>query len=117
MQIEQNVVYAELYSLLLHSFTIKVLDHEKFINTCFNEINNLIKKIKAVISVEWDVWNNIVLITVFEELSKKYNSQKNHLLNQKEVTIIDAQQILFSEEVQIKTNWEVDVKSDWILAV
>jgi len=44
------------------------------------------------------------LITVFEELSEKYDSQKNHLLNPKKITIIDAQQILFSEEVQIKTD-------------
>ncbi len=54
-QIEQNVVYAELCFLLLYLFMIKVLNHEKFINAHFNEINNLIKKIKAVISVKQDV--------------------------------------------------------------
>jgi len=80
-QIEQNVVYAELCFLLLYSFMIKVLNHEKFINAHFNEINNLIKKIKAVISVKQDVWNDIVLITILEELSEKYDSQKNYLLN------------------------------------
>ena len=68
----------------------KALDHEKFINIHFVEINSLIKKIKVTVSVEWDVWNNIVLITVFEELSEKYDSQKNYLLNQKEITMIDA---------------------------
>jgi len=57
------------------------------------------------------------LITVLEKLLKKYNSWKNHLLNQKKVTMIDTQQILFSEEIKIKTDQKVDVKSDWILIV
>ena len=57
------------------------------------------------------------MITVLEELSKKYNSWKNHLLNQKKITIINAQQILFSEEVQIKTEKKVNVKSDWTFVV
>ncbi len=91
---------------------IKALGHKKFINIHFNKINSLIKKIKAAVSVEQDIWDDIALITVLEELSKKYNSQKNHLLNQKEVTMIDAQQILFSEEVWIKADREVNVKSD-----
>jgi len=34
---------------------IKVLNHENFINTHFNDINSLIKKIKAVIFVEQNV--------------------------------------------------------------
>jgi len=51
-QIEQDIVYTELHFLLLYSFTVKVLDHEKSINTHFDEINNLIKKIKAAVSVE-----------------------------------------------------------------
>jgi len=34
----------------------------------------------VTVSVEWDVWDNIVLITVFEELSEKYDSQKNHFI-------------------------------------
>jgi len=54
-QLEQDVVYAELHFLLLYLFMIKVLDHEKFINAHFNEINNLIKKIKTAVSVKWDV--------------------------------------------------------------
>jgi len=54
-QIKQNVIYTELHFLLLHSFTIKVLNHEKSINTHFNEINSLIKKIKAAIFVKWNV--------------------------------------------------------------
>ncbi len=41
--------------LLLYLFMTKAWDHKKSINTCFNEINSLIKKIKAAISVEWDV--------------------------------------------------------------
>ncbi len=52
------------------------------------------------------------MITVLEELLKKYNSWKNYLLNQKEITIIDTEQILFSEEVWIEVNREVDVKLD-----
>jgi len=52
MQIEQDVVYIELHSLLLYLFMIKVLDYEKSINTYFNEINSLIKKIKAAVFVE-----------------------------------------------------------------
>ena len=56
------------------------------------------------VSVRQDVWNNIFLITVFEELSDKYDSQKNHLLNSKKITMINTQQILFSEKVQIKAN-------------
>jgi len=51
-QIKQNVIYAELCSLLLYLFIIKVLNHEKFINTHFNEINSLIKKIKTIIFVK-----------------------------------------------------------------
>ena len=72
-QIKQNIVYAELCSLLLHSFTVKALDHENSINTCFDEVNSLIKKIRAAVSVEWNVWNDIALITVLEELSEKYD--------------------------------------------
>ena len=60
---------------------IKALDHEKFINIYFNEIDNVIKKTKAIIFVKQDVWNDIVLITVLKELSKKYDLQKNYLLN------------------------------------
>jgi len=73
-QIKQDVIYTKLYFLLLHSFMIKVLNHEKFINTHFDEINSLIKKIKIIISVKQNVWNNIALITVLEELSEKYDS-------------------------------------------
>jgi len=54
-QIEQNVVYAELCSLLLYLFMIKVLDHKKSINIYFAEINSLIKKIKVIIFVEQNV--------------------------------------------------------------
>jgi len=36
----------------LHSFMIKVLNYEKFINIHFNEINSLIKKIKTIIFVK-----------------------------------------------------------------
>ena len=58
------------------------------------------------------------MITVLEELSEKYDSQKNYLLNQKKIIMINTQQILFSEEVQIKVNREVNVKlesnSDYI---
>ena len=57
------------------------------------------------------------MITVLEELSEKYNSQKNYLLNQKKITMIDTQQILFSEEIQIKVNREVDVKLNQTLVV
>jgi len=52
MQIEQNVVYTKLCFLLLHLFTVKVLNYEKSINTHFDEINNLIKKIKVAVSVK-----------------------------------------------------------------
>jgi len=52
IQIKQDVVYIELYLLLLYLFMIKVLDHEKLINIHFNEINSLIKKIKVTVSVE-----------------------------------------------------------------
>jgi len=51
-QIKQNVVYTKLHFLLLHSFMIKVLDHEKFINAHFDKINNLIKKIKTTVFVK-----------------------------------------------------------------
>jgi len=51
-QIKQNVVYTELHFLLLYLFTIKALDHEKLINIYFNEINNLVKNIKAAVFVE-----------------------------------------------------------------
>jgi len=71
----------------------------------------------VIISVEWNVWDNIALITVLEELSEKYNSWKNHLLNQKKITIINTQQILFSEEVWIKVNREVDVKLNQTLII
>jgi len=117
IQVEQNIVYAELHSLLLYLFMIKALNHEKFINTYFVEINNLIKKIKVTVSVKQDVWDNIVLITVLEELSEKYDSWKNYLLNQKKITIIDAQQILFSEEIWIEVNREVNVKLNWTLII
>ena len=55
MQIEQNIVYIKLHFLLLHLFIVKVLNHEKSINTYFDKINSLIKKIKTVISVRQDV--------------------------------------------------------------
>jgi len=116
-QVKQNIVYIKLHSLLLHLFMTKALDHEKFINTYFVKINSLIKRIKVTVFVEWDVWNNIVLITVLEELSEKYDSQKNYLLNQKKITMINTQQILFSEEVWIKVNRKVDVKLNWTLIV
>jgi len=116
-QVEQNIVYAELHSLLLHLFMIKALNHEKFINTHFAEINSLIKRIKVIVFVRQDVWDNIALIIVLEELSEKYDSQKNYLLNQKKITMIDAQQILFFEEVWIKVNRKVDVKLNQILIV
>ena len=51
----------------------KALSHKKSINICFNKINSLIKKIKTAVSIEQDVWNDIALITVLEELSEKYN--------------------------------------------
>ena len=54
-QVEQDIVYVKLHSLLLYLFMIKVLDHEKFINTHFAEINSLIKRIKVIISVEQDI--------------------------------------------------------------
>jgi len=57
------------------------------------------------------------LITVLEELLEKYDSWKNYLLNQKKITIINTQQILFSEEVWIKVNREIDVKLNQILIV
>jgi len=55
IQVEQNIVYTKLHSLLLHLFMIKALNHEKFINIYFVEINSLIKKIKVIIFVEQDV--------------------------------------------------------------
>ncbi len=51
MQIKQNIIYIELHSLLLYLFMIKALSYEKSINIYFDEINSLIKKIKAVIFV------------------------------------------------------------------
>ncbi len=70
-QIEQGVVYAELHSLLLYLITNKVLRHKKPINTHFNEIFNLVKKIKAAVSAERDVWDDIVLITLLESLHQQ----------------------------------------------
>jgi len=52
MQIKQDVVYVKLYLLLLYLFMIKALDHKKLINIHFDEINSLIKKIKAAVFVE-----------------------------------------------------------------
>jgi len=49
-----------------------------------------VKKIKTAVFVEWNVWNDIALITVLEDLSEKYNSWKNHLFNQKEITMMNA---------------------------
>jgi len=69
---------------------IKVLDHEKLINTWFTKINNLVKKIKIAVFVEQNIENDITLITVLEDLLKKYNLQKNHLLNQKDITMMNA---------------------------
>jgi hypothetical protein len=48
-QIEQSVIYAELHSLLLYFFTVKVLEHEKSINTYFDEIISLIKRIRTAV--------------------------------------------------------------------
>jgi len=81
IQVKQKVIYAYLCILLLHLFTVKTLKHKKSIIICFNEVNNLIKKIKVTISFKQDVWNDIVLITVLKDLLKKYNVWKNHLLN------------------------------------
>jgi len=52
IQIRQDVIYIELYLLLLYLFTVKALDYEKLINIYFNEINSLIKKIKVTVSVK-----------------------------------------------------------------
>ena len=89
-QVEQSVIYAELHFLLLYFFTVKVLEHEKFINMCVKKITSMVKKIKAAVTIEQDVWNNIALIILLESLSKKYDARKNHILNQTKTTMTVA---------------------------
>jgi hypothetical protein len=78
-QIEQSVIYTELHSLLLYFFTVKVLKHEKSINTCFNEIISLIKRIKTAVFwmryiVKFDsiltIVNRLIKYTMFISFKK-----------------------------------------------
>ena len=101
-QVGQGVVYAGLRELLLHPAAAKAEGHEKSINNRFAEVKSLIHRIKSAVATERNVWDDIALITILEGLPEEYDAKKEGLLNQKLVTVDDAQQILGSEEVRIK---------------
>jgi hypothetical protein len=73
-QIEQSVIYTELHFTTIF-FTIKVLKHEKSINTCFNEIISLIKRIRAAVLLnemcEWHSLNNTAWKSIEEVWCQK----------------------------------------------
>ena len=57
------------------------------------------------------------MIIILEGLPEEYSAHKDHLLNQSEITLDDAQQILASEEARIKSDLEVGQKEDTTLFV
>ena len=116
-QVGQGVVYTELHSLLLHPSTSKAQGHNKPINLHFAEITGLINQIQTAVTSEWDVWDDITLVTLLEGLSEEYNSKKDHILNQDGITLKNTQLILSSEEVWIKVDHEVSLVPNPTLAV
>jgi len=65
--------------------------HEKLVNVRVAEIRSLIHRIKAAVETDRDVWDDIALITLLEGMPEEYDAKKESLLNQKAITMEDAQ--------------------------
>ena len=87
------------------------------INEQYSELIDLIKQIKVTVTSEHNIWDDIMIILMLEELSEKYDSRKQHILNSKDVTSDNMLQILFSEKVRIQANHMTELKSDVVMII
>jgi len=69
----------------------KIKHYIKSVNVIFNDVKSLIKRLKAIVRDDRDIWNDIYIIIILDLLSLKYDIIKAHIITLKEMQIQKVQ--------------------------
>ena len=111
-QVDQGVIYAILNELFRYAAANKVKGYPKSVNAIFGDVRSLIKRLKAAVREDRDIWDDIHIIIALGALAPEYDVNKAHITTSKEMQVQEVQQYMASEEVQINSDRQVGVKPE-----
>ena len=86
-QVDQGVVYTILNKLFRYAAANKVKGYTKPVNTIFEDVESLIKRLKSAVQEDRDIWDNIHIVIALEALAPEYDINKAHITTSKEIQV------------------------------
>ena len=112
LQVGQVVIYTILNELFRYAAANKVKGYPKSVNAIFGDVRSLIKRLKAAIREDRDIWDDIHIIIALGALPLEYDINKAHITTLKEMQVQEVQQYMASEEVRINSDCQVGVEPE-----
>ena len=69
----------------------KVKGYTKSVNTIFEDVKSLIKRLKSAVQEDRDIWDNIHIVIALEALAPEYDINKAHITTLKEIQVQEVQ--------------------------
>ena len=81
------MIYTILNELFRYAAANKAKGYIKSVNTIFEDIESLIKRLKSAVQEDRDIWDNIHIVIALEALAPEYDINKAHITTSKEIQI------------------------------
>ncbi|KAA6409266.1 MAG: hypothetical protein FRX48_06819 [Lasallia pustulata] len=86
-QVGQGVVYAILNELFGYASANKSKGYTKSVNTIFEDVGSLIKRLKSAVREDRDIWDDIHIVVALGALSPEYDNNKAYITTSKELQV------------------------------
>ncbi len=99
-QVGQGVVYSILQELLNYPRINKPKGFEKPVMSVFADVRFLVKRLRAAITPNRDIWDSIAIVVALDSLHDDFETTTTSMLEQGDKTIDKIQQIVVSAEAK-----------------
>ena len=86
-QVGQGVVYTILNELFRYTAANKAKGYTKSVNTIFEDVESLIKRLKSAVQEDRDIWDDIHIVIALGALASEYDINKAHITTSKEIQV------------------------------
>lgn len=111
-QVGQGVVYSILQELLNYPQNTKPKGFEKPVMSIFADVRFLIKRLRAAITPNRDIWDSIAIVVALDSLHDNFETTTTSILERGDKTIDEIQQILASAEAKFISKRAIGVTGD-----
>lgn len=100
-QVGQGVVYSILQELLNYPRNNKPKGFEKPVMSIFADVRSIIKRLRAAITPDCDIWDSIAIVVALDPLHDDFEATTASMLERGDKSIEEIQKILASTEAKL----------------